>query len=106
MKGDVDLLPLTKEKYISFTKHVEKTDIKLRFVDSFRFMPSFLEKLASYLSEYKIVSKEFSSLEKEKISLLTKKGFLPYEYLDSWEKLDETVTRKKCFQYVKWFNHI
>ena len=33
-KGRVSLHPQTKEKYISFTKFVEGTDINLRFIDS------------------------------------------------------------------------
>ncbi|KYN15192.1 hypothetical protein ALC57_12602 [Trachymyrmex cornetzi] len=44
--GRVDLLPITKEKYISITKHVKATAnskrgtnrLKLRFVDSFKFL--------------------------------------------------------------------
>nr|DAC81331.1 TPA_asm: PolB [Megastigmus wasp adintovirus] len=88
--GRVELLPLTKEKYIAFTKHVENSPIKFRFIDSFRFMAASLEKLASYLSEYKILQSVFSNVEKEKVELLTKKGIFPYEYVDSMEKLQET----------------
>ena len=53
--GNVELLPITKEKYISFTKNVKSTEdkledkekretcIKLRFIDSFKFMNTSLE---------------------------------------------------------------
>jgi len=44
-EGNVELLPLTKERYISFTKNVKDTMdqksklcIKLRFIDSFKFL--------------------------------------------------------------------
>ncbi|XP_051159269.1 uncharacterized protein LOC127280359 [Leptopilina boulardi] len=91
-EGRVDLLPLNKEKYISFTKNIKGSVVKLRFIDSFRFMAASLEKLASYLDEYKIVESVFASTvtDREKIKLLTRKGVFPYEYLDSRSKLDDT----------------
>ena len=61
-------------------------------------MASSLEKLASYLETYKIVNSMFSNLSQEKIKLLIRKGVLPYEYLDSREKLLETqIPRKEKF---------
>ncbi|XP_043465724.1 uncharacterized protein LOC122500722 [Leptopilina heterotoma] len=89
-EGRIELLPLNKEKYISFSKHVKGTEIKFRFIDSFKFMASSLEKLASYLTEYKIVKQAFSNFTLEEINLLTRKGVLPYEYLDNLVKLKET----------------
>ncbi|XP_051168412.1 uncharacterized protein LOC127286142 [Leptopilina boulardi] len=89
-EGKIDLLPINKEKYISFTKHVKGSEVKLRFIDSFRFMAASLEKLASYLDEYKIVNSAFTSTDQDKIKLLTRKGVFPYEYLDSRSKLNET----------------
>ena len=57
-EGKVSLLPINKKKYISFTKNVEKTNVKLRFIDSFRFVPSSLEKLALFLNnDEKIIRK-------------------------------------------------
>jgi len=62
--GYVDVLPITKEKYISFTKHdtkdknekefSEKNGVKLRFIDSFKFLNASLDKLASYLDKDKL----------------------------------------------------
>src|SRR5580765_5569527 len=42
-KGRIDILPITKEKYISFTKNVKLIDynsrnIQLRFIDSYKFL--------------------------------------------------------------------
>ena len=98
-EGNVDLLPLTKERYISFTKNVKDTEdqnskicVKLRFIDSFRFLGTSLEKLASYLTidELKILRSEFRHLSAENFNLLTRKGVFPYEYIDSVDKLRET----------------
>ncbi|KYN22020.1 hypothetical protein ALC57_05591 [Trachymyrmex cornetzi] len=98
--GRVDLLPITKEKYISFMKHVKDTVnfkrgtdyLKLRFVDSFKFLNTSLEKLVSYLnkSKLKIIRSEFSNLDVEDFDLLTRKGVFPYEYIDSVDNLNET----------------
>ena len=64
MKDARDVLPITKEKYI-FRKHVDSTkdktennsqrnDVKLRFIDSFKFFSTSLDKLASYLDKDKL----------------------------------------------------
>ena len=90
-KGDVHVLPLTKEKYISFSKKVENTGIKFKCIDSFKFMPAPLEKLAANLEQHLIVEKEFNKEGAECVELLTRKGFYPYEYIDSHEKLQETT---------------
>ena len=97
--GRVDLLPITKEKYISFTKNVESTAdkdkkicIKLRFIDSYKFLTGSLDKLASFLSKDKlrILQREFSELSAEDFDLLTRKGVFPYEYIDCVEKLEDS----------------
>ncbi|XP_070159453.1 uncharacterized protein [Polyergus mexicanus] len=90
--GSVEILPITKETYISFTKNVEDAwdegwfgkRLKLRFVDSFKFLSASLEKLASYLdkSELRIARSEFSDLSDADFELLARKGVFPYEYVD------------------------
>ncbi|XP_046750606.1 uncharacterized protein LOC124413864 [Diprion similis] len=88
-QGTIQLLPVNKEKYISFTKHVTGIHIKFRFIDLFRFMPSSLEKLATYLNDnQKAITRKFCT-SSEKFELLTRKGVFPYEYMDSWEKLED-----------------
>ena len=92
--GQVNLLPLTKEKYISFTKIInfgKYNTIKFKFIDSLRFMNSSLDKLSSYLSndDLVILKKEFKNLSNYQLNLLKRKGVFPYEYVDGLEKLDE-----------------
>lgn len=91
MGGKIDLLPITKEKYISFTKHIDESTIKFRFIDSYRFMNSPLDKLASYLKDFPNVKSQFPNISKENFNILTKKGVMPYDYIDSIEKFDETA---------------
>ncbi|XP_044011957.1 uncharacterized protein LOC122854947 [Aphidius gifuensis] len=49
--GDIDLLALNKESYISFTKRVKGTRIKLRSKDSYKFMASSISTLANELED-------------------------------------------------------
>lgn len=95
-EGKLGVLPLTKEKYISFTQNVEykekKKVIKLRFIDSYKFLASSLDKLSSYLDKckMKILRRELQNLSNGKFLLLTRKGIFTYEYIDIYEKLNDT----------------
>ncbi|XP_057339435.1 uncharacterized protein LOC130676942 [Microplitis mediator] len=99
--GQVNILPINKEKYIAFTKSIKNTSVQLRFIDSFRFMASSIEKLASYLDndDKKITQKYYS--DSEQFKLVTRKGVFPYEYIDSIKKLDDTQLPDKKLFYSK-----
>ena len=70
---------------------MEGTDINLRFIDSFKFMASSLDKLASYLEKLNTLEQLFKEdgLCDEQISLLKRKGVFPYDYVSSFDKLKE-----------------
>ncbi|XP_046750612.1 uncharacterized protein LOC124413870 [Diprion similis] len=100
-EGTIQLLLVTKEKYISSTKYGKGTDMKFRFIDSFRFMPSSLEKLAMYLGDdQKSITRKFCH-NLDKFQLLTRKDVFPYEYIDNWGKLEDRRLPTKPQFYSK-----
>ncbi|XP_072390323.1 uncharacterized protein [Diabrotica undecimpunctata] len=90
--GSISLLPINKEKYISFTIYDSEVSIKLRFVDSLRFLNSSLDKLAATLQpeDLRYLASEFPNTTPEQMELLKRKGIFPYEYIESFNKLNET----------------
>ncbi|XP_044014029.1 uncharacterized protein LOC122856426 [Aphidius gifuensis] len=97
--GRIDLLALNKESYISFTKWVDGTRIKLRFIDLYRFLASSIDSLSKNSDNAKKeITKSFCKSEEE-FKLITKKGVFPYDYVDSWEKFDETTLPSKNHFY-------
>jgi len=60
-KGQLELLSITKEKYISFTKNIQNTadngknSVKLQFIDLYKFFNISLDKLASFLNKDKLL---------------------------------------------------
>ncbi|XP_055306779.1 uncharacterized protein LOC129571042 [Sitodiplosis mosellana] len=101
--GDMQIIPINTERYISFSKTVEgtaqpfKEDIKLRFIDSFRFMADSLDTLSSLIPSEKkrILRTECKHLSEEQLKLLERKGIFCYDYIDSWEKLNDTSLPSK-----------
>lgn len=96
--GNIRVLPLTKENYISFTVYTEdnfargvdkkhKRILQFRFIDSLRFLNSSLDKLSSFLTTFPEVEKYFPNLSQDKFQLLLRKGVFPYEWMDSTEKI-------------------
>jgi hypothetical protein len=84
------VIPNSEEKFISFSKYISNK-FTLRFIDTYRFMASSLSTLSKNLitpefDKFRETSKHFSRNE---MALATRKGVYPYEYTDSWKKLDE-----------------
>uniref|UniRef100_A0ABD2WXG3 DNA-directed DNA polymerase n=1 Tax=Trichogramma kaykai TaxID=54128 RepID=A0ABD2WXG3_9HYME len=92
VKGRVQVLAQSKEKYISFTKHIDNTKISFRFLDSLKFLSGSLQKIAETLDSKPILERVFATedgFNKTQIEKLTEKGVFPYEYIDCIEKLEE-----------------
>ncbi|KAK4886133.1 hypothetical protein RN001_002404 [Aquatica leii] len=68
--------------------------MKFRFIDSFRFMNSSLDKLSSYLDNdhLHIIKSQFSNASSKQFELLKRKGVYPYDYTDHYDKLLTTTT--------------
>lgn len=68
--------------------------IKLKFVDSFRFLQASLSSLAGNLPKDKIIqTKTFFTYDE--LPLVTRKGVYPYVYTDSWDRLEQMLDLRK-----------
>ena len=99
----VQVIPLTDERYISLSIGVkvdsyldsrgfEKNVFEyLRFIDSYRFMASSLDKLAGFLPKacFSLLDQHFASYDQSERDLLYRKGFYPYSYFDNHDKFEE-----------------
>ena len=113
-EGNIDCIPNNEEKYISFSKKIwvgtypkKASDADgdifceqkpkyhtIRFIDSFKFMATSLEKLVNNLPKDDCINLG-SYYSGDKFNLLARKGVYPYEYMDSLEKLKETALPPK-----------
>ena len=78
----------------------------LILIDSFQFMSSSLDKLVSNLPKeaLKYTYEEFTG---EELSLMSKKGIYPYDFMNSFEKFDQTeLPTKDQFYSVLNDQHI
>ena len=114
-EGEINCIAKTEEKYISFTKQITVDEFfskktqeifyikrQIRFIDSFQFMQSSLEKLSKNLDPDEMcVLKRFFKDEEER-KLLERKGVFPYDWFDSLEKLEE----KRLPQIDKFYSKL
>jgi len=88
---------------ISLSKSVnnenKKSNTKIRFIDSFKFMSSSLDKLVNNLEpdQFKNLKEQFNDIE-----LLVRKGVFPYDWFDSLEKLSERNLPPKSHFIRSW----
>ena len=92
-------------KWVSISiKKQEKTmpiNRELRFLDSFRFLPSSLDKLASNLTSDKLHNLRNCYPEENEFQLLQNKGLYPYDYIDDETKLSSEQIPTKLDFYNK-----
>ena len=74
--------------------------VYLRFIDSLKFMNDSLEPL---VKNNKIFYLE-SDIKNDNINLLKQKGIYPYDYMNSWEKFNETKLPPKSLFFSKFNN--
>ena len=99
-EGNIDCIPNNEEKYISFSKtiktgeyidkkgEVKDKTFKIIFKDSMKFMATSMEALVNNLPEDAFKNLEKYFLHPEQIKLLKQKGFFPYDFMDSLEKIN------------------
>ena len=81
---NINAIPNNMKKYMAFM-----LGNNLTFINSFQFMGSSLDKLVNNLpkDDLKYTSKVFKG---KKLNLLSQKGVYPYDFMDSFEKFDQT----------------
>ena len=81
---NINAIPNNMEKYMAFM-----LGNHLTFIDSFQFMNSILDKLVNNLpkDDLKYTSQVFKG---KRLNLMSQKGVYPYDFMDSFEKLDQT----------------
>ena len=102
--GKIKCIPNNEEKYISFSKEIvvdsyinkegRKTYVKIdiRFIDSFKFMSTSLERLVSNLPKESFLNLS-RYYEGEQLQLLLRKGIFPYDWCDGiafYSRLNDT----------------
>jgi uncharacterized C2H2 Zn-finger protein len=86
--AEITIIPNTTENVISFSI-TPKNGLEIRFIDSFRFMSSSLDSLAKNLTDEKLVNvrRHFAGYN---LDLLKRKGVFCYDYVNDFEKLNQT----------------
>ena len=84
LEMNINAIPNNMEKYMAFM-----LGNHLVFLDSFQFMSSSLDNLVKNLPDeaLKYTEQEFKN---EQFNLMKQKGIYPYDYMDSFEKFEQT----------------
>ena len=111
-EGNINCIPNNEEKYISFSKDIVVGEYtskngkivavkqQLRFIDSFKFVASSLDKLVENLDKHCCVNTG-KFYKGKQLSLLMRKGVYPYEYASSCARFDDKQLPPKEAFYSK-----
>ena len=91
--GKLSCIPNNMEKYISFQLR------QLRFIDSFQFLQTSLDKLVKGCDSFPITQKY--EPDDSRRQLLLRKGIYPYEYMSHWRTFEETELPPQAAFYSK-----
>ena len=108
--GELNCIPSTEEKYISFSKKIKVDEYKssrtgkfislyFEIIDSFKFLQTSLANLVGNLQPDDFYNTK--EIFRENVNLITRKGVYPYDYVSSIEKLSETQLPPKEEFYSK-----
>ena len=108
--GELNCIPSTEEKYISFSKKIKVDEYKssrtgkfislyFEIIDSFKFLQTSLANLVGNLQPDDFHNTK--EIFRENINQLTRKGVYPYDYVSSMEKLSEAQLPPKEEFYSK-----
>ena len=112
--GELNCIPSTEEKYISFSKKIKVGEyqsrrtgetvslyFEIRFIDSFKFLQTSLANLVGNLQPNDFINTKEVFKDPNLLDLLTRKGVFPYDYVSSIEKLSEKQLPPKEEFYSK-----
>lgn len=102
--GRINLIPRTKEKYITLTKFIpidNDNSAQLKFIDSFNFLSSSLDKLADTLDPSDFQSLKSFFPQNHLFDLLRRKGIYCYDYVDSWKRYEDCQLPDKKYFFNK-----
>ncbi|XP_066595461.1 uncharacterized protein [Prorops nasuta] len=103
-EGDVKVIPLNMEKYMTIIKFIKNSNIQFIFLDLFRFLNSSLEKLDNYVDQnnFTCLKSEFQDISLNAFNLLTRKGVFPYDYVKDLNVLNESKlpSRELFYNYL------
>ena len=94
----------SEEKFITFSKKVK--GLRMRFVDTFRFLSCGLDQLAKNLprDRFEHVTEHFHDQPLQTMELLMQKGVFCYDYVDNVDRLDENQLPTKEKFFSKLYN--